>query len=167
MRDRCFLLAVLACTVIACRPEPAPTEHPTPTEDPKPVIDPVETPTSSIAAPWTVVVADGSANIYRCEHPTGGAPRFEYIPVTPETSSTGQYSGGPPRSGPMTAAQVDALWQQVDAAIANTTAHVVDRAKGTVAIEASGPSTAKIIVTGTAGADLMAVLAALPDAPAP
>lgn len=165
MLARRFLLAVLVCTANACRPEPAPTEHPT--EDPKPVTDPVATPASTIAAPWTVVVADGSANIYRCGHPTGGAPRFEYVPVTPETSSTGQYSGGPPRSGPMTAAQVDALWQQIDAAVANTTAHVVDRAKGTVAIEADGPTRAKIIVTGKAGADLMAVLAALPDAPTP
>jgi hypothetical protein len=161
-------LVVLVCTAIACRPEPNATTEP-PKQDPTPVQDPVATPAPetapTIAAPWTVVVADGSANVYRCEHKVGAEPRFEYLPVTPKESSTGTYSGGPPRKGPMTAAQVDALWREIDAAVTNMAEHVEDRGKGTVQIEADGRTKAHLIVTGKGGAALMAVLAALPDAP--
>lgn len=130
--------------------------------------DPASPPTAepaAIAAPWTVVVADGSANVYHCSHAVGAAPRFEYRPVTPKQSSTGTYSGGPPRSGPMTDAQVDVLWEQVDAAVTNMAEHVESRDKGTVAINADGRTKAELIVSGKGGAALLAVLAGLPDAP--
>lgn len=161
-------LVVLVCTAIACRPEPSATTEP-PKQDPTPVQDPVATaapePAPSIPAPWSVVVADGSANVYRCEHQVGAEPRFEYRPVTPKESSTGTYSGGPPRTGPMTAAQVEALWREIDAAVTNMAEHVENRGKGTVAIEAEGHTKAHLVVTGKGGAALMAVLAALQDAP--
>jgi hypothetical protein len=118
--------------------------------------------TPAIAPPWRLVVADGSANVYRCEHVDGGSPQLEYLPVTPETSSTGHYSGGPPRHGPLSSAQVEQLWEMVAALVADDSAHVEDRAKGTVAIDASGPTKASVIVSGKAGAALVEWLATLP-----
>jgi hypothetical protein len=160
-------LVVLTC-IVACRPEPTATTTP-PSQDPTPVQEPVATPTpepaSTIPAPWSVHVADGSANVYHCEHVVGGEPRFEYKPVTPKQSSTGTYSGGPPRKGPMTAAQVEALWREVDAAVSNMAEHVENRGKGTVKIDADGHTKAHVIVTGKGGEALMAVLASLSDAP--
>ncbi|MEO8700797.1 MAG: hypothetical protein ABI867_12180 [Kofleriaceae bacterium] len=62
---------------------------------------------------WSIAYADGAANAYRIWQAGDGDAQFEYIPVTPERSSTGHYSGGPPRAGTLTAAQVTELWRQL------------------------------------------------------
>jgi hypothetical protein len=48
------------------------------------------------APPWSLVYADGSANLFRFEATADGV-RFVYEPMTPERSSSGMYSGGDPR----------------------------------------------------------------------
>lgn len=75
---------------------------------------------------WTITYSDGSANHYRF---ADGA--FEYTPVTPERSSTGMYSGGPPRAGALPAAAIDALLAWVHRLEAATALHADDRMKGT------------------------------------
>lgn len=159
--------AVLAAAVIACHATPSapPAATPPPGRAP-PAVAPT-TDVETIAPPWTLHVADGSANVYYCEHVAGSAPRFEYRPVTPEHSSTGTYSGGDPRAGSLTPAQVEALWREVALAVADPATHMTDREKGSVAITAGGPTRGAVIVTGAAGAKLLATLAALPGEPAP
>lgn len=153
-------LVVAAGAILGCRTPQSPGSEP-----PKaaPTIARTETPTpvNAIAPPWTLHVADGSGNVYYCEHAANGAARFEYRPVRPENSSTGTYSGGDPKSGPLAPEQVEALWRQVEAAVARTADHVANRDKGTVAIDAHGPTTGNVILSGKAGAELIATLAAL------
>jgi len=79
---------------------------------------------------WSISYSDGSANGYRFEGERDGAT-FEYIPVRPEQSSTGMYSGGEPRAGRLAAPAVEALRGRVTALEANAALHVADRMKGT------------------------------------
>lgn len=165
MHDRhaAWLLCVVAT---ACHRHAAPTPA-TPTPVAADPANPGSThppthetaPVDPLSQPWQLDVSDGSGNHYGCRRDDAGAMTFVYDPVTPERSSTGTYSGGDPRNGPLTEAQAAALWREVEAAVANTSAHVEARAKGTVAIAARGPTTAEIIVDGTAGAALLGVLA--------
>jgi hypothetical protein len=108
------------------------------------------------------VVGDGSGNVYHCEHVEGGTPQLEYRPVTPETSSTGHYSGGAPRQGPLTPEQVEELWALVEALVGDRSGHVEDRGKGTVAVDANGPTDGSVILSGEAGGPLVELLATLP-----
>jgi hypothetical protein len=85
-------------------------------------------------APWTLSYADGAANQYRFSQGADGAPvAFEYIPVTPEQSSTGHYSGGDPVSTRLPAddPRIAELWRRVDALGADPALLVEDRNKGT------------------------------------
>ncbi len=109
-----------------------------------------------------LVFRDGSANAYRF-HADGDGARFEYVPITPERSSTGMYSGGDPRAGRIDAAQLAALWQHVSALEANTALHVADRGKGTGLFEitTADGSRSFIIVRGTELLAFDAVVAAL------
>lgn len=86
------------------------------------------------SAPWSIGYWDGSANAY---HVTadGTAVTFEYRPVTPERSSTGMYSGGPPRAARLDAAQAAELWRRVCELESTTELHSVDRMKGTGAFQ--------------------------------
>jgi hypothetical protein len=79
---------------------------------------------------WTISYGDGAGNRYTFRADGDGA-LFEYDPVTPERSSTGRYSGGPPRSGRLDASQLAALREQVRRLEANTTIQGLDRNKGT------------------------------------
>jgi hypothetical protein len=110
---------------------------------------------------WTLVVADGSANVYACEQAATGAARCSYRPVTPEQSSTGTYSGGDPWEVELSSAQIEALWREVDAASRNTAGHTDMRAKTTVAVEADGATKATFILLADAGVALLQVLKAL------
>ncbi len=74
---------------------------------------------------WTITYSDGAANHY--EFNIGG---FEYRPVTPEQSSTGTYSGGPPRRRIMNGTEITELLKRVHALEAATDIHVADRMKG-------------------------------------
>jgi hypothetical protein len=151
---------VLALVLAACRPSATQSAPSGETEtSPRAAMS---TPTPAPAPPWSVDVADGSGNVFHCEHAVGGAPRYEYRPVTPAQSSTGTYSGGDPRSGPLDAEEVDALWRLVEAAAAATAGHTDARAKGTVALAASGPTDASVVLTADAGAELVAWLRARP-----
>jgi hypothetical protein len=82
-------------------------------------------------APWSLVYADGAANVYRFAA-DGDGVRFAYEPVTPERSSTGRYSGGEPvelrlaHDDPRLAA----LWRHVAALEADGAQHVAARMKG-------------------------------------
>ena len=87
-----------------------------------------------------LIYRDGSANAYHVA-PDG---RFEYVPVRPEHSSTGMYSGGAPRSGVLDASTLAALWDHVRMLEANTAVHADARGKGTglfVVTDAAGERT--------------------------
>ena len=86
------------------------------------------------AAPWKITHADGSANVYSWWQEQDGAPvHFAYDPVTPETSSTGMYSGGSPREEQLSAGdpRVAELWSKVRALQRDTARHSPSRDKGT------------------------------------
>lgn len=86
--------------------------------------------------------ADGSANLYRIT-----SDSVQYIPVTPAESSTGFYSGGEPAKVSITSEQFQSLKQQLDNAIAETTWHTPDRAKGTALIVRLSPQdTTRVIL---------------------
>lgn len=151
---------MLALVLVACRPSSTPSAPSAERETPPRAA--MSTPPLAPAPPWSVDVADGSGNVFHCEHAVGDAPRYEYRPVTPEQSSTGTYSGGEPRAGTLDADEVDALWRLVEAAAAATAGHTDARAKGTVALAASGPIDTSVVLTAEAGADLVAWLRARP-----
>lgn len=93
--------------------------------------------------PWALKYADGAANIYHfAQETTGGPVSFEYVPVTPEQSSTGTYSGGEPRKATLAAddPRIDELWQRVERLEADTASHGPDRNKGTGAFAIATPS---------------------------
>jgi hypothetical protein len=83
---------------------------------------------------WSITYRDGSANAYHFRG-DGNAGSFEYVPVKPEHSSTGMYSGGDPRSDALGAKPVATLWQHVRALEADRRLHVGDRMKGTGAFD--------------------------------
>lgn len=86
--------------------------------------------------------ADGSANLYRIT-----SDSVQYIPVTPEESSTGFYSGGEPAKVSITSEQFQSLKKQLDDAVADTTWHTPDRAKGTALIIRIAPQdTTRVIL---------------------
>ena len=113
---------------------------------------------------WTrITVADGSANAYRFTRDASGRVEFVYVPVTPEQSSTGRYSGGPPRKEDVAANDVRLaeLWTLLQKLQADPTTHTPDRNKGTGAIEWETPTGKRhfIIQMGAELSELLAVLA--------
>ena len=86
----------------------------------------------SAQVPWTVLFADGSNNNFTFGQTAEDAPAtFAYVPVTPEQSSSGLYSGGQPKQGNLNPEQSAALWEWVNRMAADTEAHLVDqRPKG-------------------------------------
>jgi hypothetical protein len=93
-------------------------------------------------SPTQYEYSDGSANRYVITETT-----VEYIPVKPEESSTGMYSGGEPRSISITADQFKMLAKTFDLAFKNTNAHMTDRPKMSGLITSiSGSTTNKAIL---------------------
>jgi len=87
------------------------------------------------APPWTIQLADGSGNLWRFSRPRAdGAATWSYVPVTPAESSSGVYSGGAPREGTLTDAQVQALWPLARAVDGDTAHHIEARRMGTHAL---------------------------------
>jgi hypothetical protein len=72
----------------------------------------------------TYEYADGSANLYLMTK-----QELRYVPVTPEQSSTGMYSGGEPKTVPISTDQFNALKGLLDNALDNTSIHISDRIK--------------------------------------
>lgn len=113
--------------------------------------------------PWSLVYADGSANVHRLDA-DGDAVTYAYEPVTPARSSTGTYSGGPPRHERLAVAdpRVAAVWRAVAAVEADVARHARARAKGDGAFtvtEAGTPRT--FLVVRAALGEVEAALAAL------
>jgi hypothetical protein len=94
------------------------------------------------SAPWKLTYADGAANVYSWSQDQAGSPvYFVYDPVTPETSSTGSYSGGSPREEQLSAgdSRLSELWSKARALQLDTAAHSPSRDKGTGAFSLVTP----------------------------
>ena len=112
---------------------------------------------------WTRIdVADGSANAYHLTRDAGGPVQFVYVPVTPERSATGLYSGGPPRKEELEPndTRLVELWMLLRKLEADETKHTRDRAKGTGAIAWESPAGRRTFIIQM-GEDLNALLAVL------
>lgn len=68
--------------------------------------------------------SDGSANRYVITQTT-----IEYIPVKPQESSTGMYSGGEPKLVSITNEQFKVVAKLFETAFENTNAHMTERPK--------------------------------------
>jgi hypothetical protein len=156
-------IAWLFALLLACGPS-----HPTASPPAAPAPDqpsPEQPMTAVRPTPWTLVYADGSANVYTFKQPAAGADVvFEYDPVRPEESSTGMYSGGEPRTASIPAAdpRVAELWNRVEKLEATTTLHQPDRGKGTGAFALTTPAGTRqfIIAMGAELSDFHAFAAA-------
>lgn len=71
-----------------------------------------------------LIYADGSANRYEIS-----ASELRYIPVKPEESSTGMYSGGEPARIALSEEQYKRLKNLFEAALAKTDQQIPDRIK--------------------------------------
>ena len=72
----------------------------------------------------TYQYADGSANVYIIK-----SDSLEYIPITPEQSSTGFYSGGDPKKVALKTEDFRNLRAMLEAAKAKHEIHIPDRIK--------------------------------------
>lgn len=79
---------------------------------------------SCMKTPNQYEYSDGSANRYVITQ-----TNIEYIPVKPEESSTGMYSGGEPKLVSITNDQFNAIANLFEVAFQNTSAHMADRPK--------------------------------------
>lgn len=88
--------------------------------------------TETPEAPWHVTYRDGSNNGFQCRQDSEDEDaRFEYSPITPETSSSGIYSGGEAKKGPLNDNHVAALWRWVVRLESDTSLHADSRMMGT------------------------------------
>jgi hypothetical protein len=83
--------------------------------------------------PWRVEVSDGSANFTEFVG-TGTSATWVYTPVTPATSSSGTYSGGPAARGAVDAAVIEALWTWINAVSVEPRVHSARRELGTAVV---------------------------------
>jgi len=86
--------------------------------------------------PWSVLdIADGSANAYHFKR-SGTKVDFEYVPVKPEESSSGTYSGGPPRRETLDAGdkRLNELWATLQKLEADKSKQQAERGMGTARI---------------------------------
>ena len=77
---------------------------------------------------------DVSGNVFKFETREGKV-HFEYVPMTPERSGSGQYSGGAPNKGVLTAEQLQQLRGHLDALQKNVAVHSKRGRKGTGLIQ--------------------------------
>ena len=96
--------------------------------------------TDSRDLPWSVTYHDGSGNGYRFwQEAASEAAGFEFSPVTPETSSSGIYNGGEPKTGQVSAERVDELWRWLDDLEFEDSIRAATRVKGSGAFRAKTP----------------------------
>lgn len=100
--------------------------------------------------------ADGSANKYILT-----ATSLEYLPVTPEESSTGTYSGGDPAFVEITAEQFNTLKGLFETAIAKTEIHTDSRDKMTGLIIRTAPSGSTRVILLPGVPEMLAIEKAL------
>ena len=112
-------------------------------------------------AMWnSISVADGSANVYRFTRGADGRIAFASEPITPEQSSTGLYSGGPPRKEDLSAddARLSELWTLLQKLAADEAKHTPDRNKGTAAVGWTGSGSREFILQMGQFDELMSLL---------
>ena len=98
---------------------------------------------------WSsIFIADGSANDYRFTRAASGRVEFTFVPVTPEQSSTGLYSGGSPRHEDLALddARLSELWVLLQQLANDVPKHTPDRDKGTAAVGWTGAEARDFIV---------------------
>jgi hypothetical protein len=78
---------------------------------------------------FTMSYADGNANLYKI-----GQDWLEYVPVTPDQSSSGFYSGGEPKTVKITTEELEKIKELFTKAFADKSQHVENRVKMTGAI---------------------------------
>ncbi len=119
--------------------------------------------TPNTDAPWSrIVIADGSANVYRLTREPNGRTQFLYEPITKEQSSSGMYDGGPPRREDLGLddARLAELWTLLQKLEADAQLHTPDRTKGTGAIHWVSPAGNRDFIIPL-GAELDGLLAVL------
>lgn len=96
--------------------------------------------------PWSVSFTDGSNNSYHVTAVAGGVS-FVYTPITPKWSSSGVYSGGPPRQGTLSGEQVAELWRALDAITTRGGSPPEHRTKGTAILttEVAGQTSSRLV----------------------
>ena len=100
--------------------------------------------TDTLATPWSVTYHDGSGNGFHFRQASEAeGVHFEYAPVTPETSSSGLYSGGQAKQGAVNAEHVEELWQWVFKLESETSLHTPARMMGTGAFNVTTASGAR------------------------
>ena len=100
--------------------------------------------------------ADGSANLYLLTE-----QELRYVPITPEQSSTGRYSGGEPKTVPITPDQFNALKTLLDNALSNTSIHISDKIKTSGMISLIGSTDKKQCIIKPGCAEMIAIEEAL------
>ncbi len=107
-----------------------------------------ESPSPVPPPPWALSWADGNGNLARAwQDEAAGPVKLSWLPVRPETSSSGLYSGGEPRLETLEAAQVGELW---------TLARAV---QGAPRVEQRAMGTGRLTVTLPAGEEQVLVAA--------
>lgn len=89
----------------------------------------------------TYEYADGSANLYLLTQ-----TQLRYVPVKPENSSTGFYSGGDPKTVSITLSQYNELKMLFDAALSNKDIHIKERIKTSGMISKLGSDEKQCII---------------------
>jgi len=97
---------------------------------------PVNSETATTAAPmktpWTVNYHDGNGNGFRFWRDFKNKEvQFEYIPVRPDESSSGRYSGGEKKKGHLDGPGVQELWQWIGRLQTDASIQTNARAMGT------------------------------------
>lgn len=100
--------------------------------------------------------SDGSANVYVIQ-PTV----LKYIPVKPEESSTGFYSGGEPKTVTLTPAQYKTLHDLFEKTFEQTQAHMQDRIKTSGLVSSISGDDKKQCILKPNSAEIIAIESAL------
>ena len=99
--------------------------------------------------------ADGSANLYLLTE-----TQLQYVPVKPEESSTGMYSGGDAKKVTLSQSQFNKVKKLLDDALDNTSIHIKDRMKTSGMITRIGSQEAQCIIKPYCG-EMIAIEEAL------
>lgn len=102
--------------------------------------------------------ADGSANVYVLT-----ADSLEYVPVTPEQSSTGFYSGGDPKKIAITPQQFRTVRAMLETAKSKHEIHLPDRIKTSGVITTVSKSQKSSIVLKPGSPELVRIERALKE----